>query len=284
MFLERYNGVRAFARKHVQHKPAKDYSSEHYNWRTHMFWFRILSKNLLAFSDTQLLTGLAIQFTAIVKHCELSIYHFVIVVELAFLTTVTHLLTLVALRNYFVENRWVNAPRIFFMLANLGLLGYTSYVAYSYDIAGLRASSPLACFYQGHRPHFKAAFVGRWGLLLVGAIGGHISIMLAMYFLEEESKRGKILIGWAFIRNWILAPVYALYGLVWGGMALHKTQAFGVASVRIEGSEREWGFGQFLPVLLLALPLFAGWESFWGNISSFPTHCDVFYLLELTHH
>jgi hypothetical protein len=67
-------------------------------------------------------------------------------------------------------------------------------------------------------------------------------------------------------------------------MALHKTQAFGVASVRIEGSEREWGFGQFLPVLLLALPLFAGWESFWGNISSFPTHCDAFYLLELTHH
>ena len=70
------------------------------------------------------LTGLAVQFTALLKHCELSIYHFQIVVELAFLTTVTHLLTLVALRNYFVENRWTSLPRIILMLANLGLLAY----------------------------------------------------------------------------------------------------------------------------------------------------------------
>ncbi|KAF2498636.1 hypothetical protein BU16DRAFT_301379 [Lophium mytilinum] len=261
MFLERYNSIRAFSRKHIQKLPAKDYSREHYNWRTHMFWFRILSKNLLAFSDTQLVTGLAVQFTAILKHCELSVYHFVIVVELAFLTTVTHLLTLVALRNFFVANPWVNLPRIFFMMGNLGLLGYTSYIAYSYNIAGLHASSPLACFYQGHRPPFKAAFAGRWGVLLVGAIGGHLSIVIAMYFLEH--KQGKILKGWAFIRNWFLAPLYAIYGIAYGGIALHKTQALGVASVNIRGSEKEWGFGQFLPVLLLALPLFAGWESFW---------------------
>lgn len=57
------------------------------------------------------------------------------------------------------------------MLANLGLLAYTSYIAYSYDLAGLHASSSLACFYQGDRPHFKAAFAGRWGALLIGAIG-----------------------------------------------------------------------------------------------------------------
>lgn len=44
---------------------------------------------------------------------------------------------------------------------------------------------------------------------------------------------------------------------------LSDTQALGKPSVRIEGSENEWGFGQFLPVLLLALPVFAGWESFW---------------------
>ncbi|KAF2808589.1 uncharacterized protein BDZ99DRAFT_446177 [Mytilinidion resinicola] len=263
MFLERYNSIRAFSRKHIQKLPPKDYSREHYSWRTHMFWFRILSKNLLAFSDTQLVTGLAVQFTAILKHCELSVYHFVIVVELAFLTTVTHLLTLVALRNFFVANPWVNLPRIFFMMANLGLLGYTSYIAYSYDIAGLKASSPLACFYQGHRPPFKAAFAGRWGALLVGAIGGHLSIVIAMYFLESENKQGKILKGWAFIRNWFLAPLYAIYGVAYGGIALHKTQALGVASVDIQGSEKEWGFGQFLPMLLLALPLFAGWESFW---------------------
>jgi hypothetical protein len=44
---------------------------------------------------------------------------------------------------------------------------------------------------------------------------------------------------------------------------LSNTQALGNPSVRMNGSENEWGFGQFLPVLLLALPVFAGWESFW---------------------
>lgn len=45
-------------------------------WKSPGFWSRVLGKNLLAFSDTQLLTGLAIQFTAQLKHCEISIYHF----------------------------------------------------------------------------------------------------------------------------------------------------------------------------------------------------------------
>lgn len=260
MFLERYNAIRRFVRK-SRKMPPKDYARELCTWRTHMFWFEILSKNLLAFSDTQLLTGLAVQFTALLKHCELSIYHFQIVVELAFLTTVTHLLTLVALRNYFVKNRWTSLPRIILMLANLGLLAYTSYIAYSYGLAGLHASSSLACFYQGDRPHFKAAFAGRWGALLIGAIGGHASVMVAMYFLENK-REGSWLVWWGAIRNWIIAPIYAIYGLVFGGRALSGTQALGTPSVTISGSEKEWGFGQFLPMLLLALPLLAGWESF----------------------
>lgn len=264
MFLERYNAIRKFVRK-ICKMPPKDYARELCTWRTHMFWFEILSKNLLAFSDTQLLTGLAVQFTALLKHCDLSIYHFQIVVELAFLTTVTHLLTLVALRNYFVENRWTSLPRIILMLANLGLLAYTSYIAYSYGLAGLHASSSLACFYQGDRPHFKAAFAGRWGALLIGAIGGHVSVMVAMYFLENKPE-GRWLVWWGAIRNWIIAPIYAIYGLVFGGRALSKTQALGTPSVTINGSEKEWGFGQFLPVLLLALPLLAGWESFRGKV------------------
>jgi len=264
MFLERYNAIRSFVRK-SRNMPPKYYARELCTWRTHMFWFEILSKNLLAFSDTQLLTGLAVQFTALLKHCELSIYHFQIVVELAFLTTVTHLLTLVALRNYFVENRWTSLPRIILMLANLGLLAYTSYIAYSYGLAGLHASSSLACFYQGDRPHFKAAFAGRWGTLLIGAIGGHVSVIVAMYFLENKHE-GSWLVWWDAIRNWIIAPIYAIYGLTFGGRALSRTQALGTPSVAIDGSEKEWGFGQFLPVLLLALPLLAGWESFRGKV------------------
>ncbi|KAH7076609.1 hypothetical protein BKA63DRAFT_564993 [Paraphoma chrysanthemicola] len=269
IFLDRYETLINLYRRYVS-KTTADYE-QNYNgpyWRSTAFWSRVLSKNLLAFSDTTLLTGLAIQFTGLLKHCSMSVYHWVIVTDLAFLTTVTHLLCVVALRNYFVKNRWINLPRIFFMLANLGLLGYTSFVAYSYDLPGLDLdpSTDLACFFKGERPKFKSAFGGKWAALLIGAIGGHVTVILAMYCLAEPEKGGKkewwYWIGAAF-RTWIVAPIYAIYGIYMAGDGLQNTQALGTPNVKMEGSESEWNFGQFLPVLLLALPLFAGWESFW---------------------
>lgn len=212
-FLDRYNRIiTLITRTNHIHDERGPY------WRSPAFWSRVLSKNLLALADTQIMTGLAVQFTAVLKHCELSIYHFQIVTELAFLTTVTHLLTLVTLRNYFVKNKWVNLPRIFFMAANLGLLGYTSYISYTYDLAGLNLSSRLACFYQGHRPEFKSAFQTKWALLLVGAIGGHTAVILAMYVMPETPAGGPTTpFAWAKrigagIRTWVVTPVYAIYG------------------------------------------------------------------------
>lgn len=268
IFLDRYEhivnlGRRWFTKEKREFK--LDYNGPY--WRSPAFWSRVLSKNLLSFADTQLLTGLAIQFTAMIKHCHLSVYHFQIVTELAFLTTVTHLLTVVALRNYFVKNRWINLPRIFFMLGNLGLLGYTSFVAYSYDLAGLDLSTSLACFFKGDRPPLKSAFGGKWASLIVGAIGGHITVILAMYLFKDPADTSERRQWWWYVgaafRTWIVAPIYSIYGIWMAGSGLKHTQALGTPNVSIKGSESEWGFGQFLPILLLALPIFAGWESFW---------------------
>lgn len=279
LFLDRFDEIINFFRKHFLKYKTGTYEQnqnalhqEGPYWRSVAFWSRVLSKNLLAFSDTQLLTGLAIQFTAMIKHCTMSVYHFRIVVDLAFLTTVTHLLTVVALRNYFVKNRWINLPRIFFMLANLALLGYTSFVAYSYDLADIHLADSLACFFQKDRPEFSAAFGGKWAALLIGAIGGHIAVILAMYWLKDPNKSDKkgrwywyIWYFGAVFRTWIVAPAYAIYGIYMAAGGLSETQALGTPpqGVTLDGSESTWNFGQFLPVLLLALPIFAGWESFW---------------------
>lgn len=241
-------------------------------WRSVGFWSRVLSKNLLALSDTQLLTGLAIQLTAMIKHCSMSVYHFRIVVDLAFLTTITHLLTVVTLRNYFVRYKWINLPRILFMLANLALLGYTSFIAYSYDLVDIQLPDSLACFFQKDRPRFSAAFGGKWAALLIGAIGGHVTVIAAMYWLKDPTKSDSKGRWWWYIwyfgavfRTWVVAPVYSIYGIWMAGDGLAQTQALGdpPPGVTIVGSESAWNFGQFLPVLLLALPIFAGWESFW---------------------
>ncbi|KAF1840425.1 uncharacterized protein K460DRAFT_296435 [Cucurbitaria berberidis CBS 394.84] len=267
IFLDRYERIVNFHRRWIfKNKEVYQHNYDEPYWRSPAFWSRVLSKNLLALADTQLLTGLAIQFTAMLKHCRLTIYHFQIVTDLAFLTTITHLLTVVALRNYFVKNRWINLPRIFFMLSNLALLGYTSFVAYSYDLVGLDLSMSLACFFKGNRPPFKGAFGGKWAALLVGAIGGHVTVILAMYWFkdpkENTNKKWWWYVGAAF-RTWIVAPIYSIYGIWMAGDGLRNTQALGKPNVTMEGNESQWNFGQFLPILLLALPIFAGWESFW---------------------
>lgn len=281
LFLDRYANIVNFFRKYItKNKVVYEHDKSEEYWRSPAFWSLVLSKNLLALSDTQLLTGLAVQFAAMLRHCDLSIYHFQIVTELAVLTTVTHLLTVVTLRNYFVKYRWINLPRIFFMLGNLALLGYTSFISYSYDLTGLDQSNSLACFFQRERPAVRNAFGGKWASLLIGAIGGHAAIILAMYVLVDDNNNDgdghntkKNTSQWsrvkwlgAIFRTWVVAPIYAIYGVYMAGSGLKYTQALGTPSVRMDGSENEWGFSQFLPVLLLALPVFAGWESFWGKI------------------
>lgn len=276
LFLDRFEDIvnfyrRTFTKNKTLYEQNHDEQDQEKYWRSVAFWSLVLSKNLLAFSDTQLLTGLAIQFTALIKHCTMSVYHFRIVTDLAFLTTVTHLLTVVALRNYFVQNKWINLPRIFFMLANLALLGYTSFVSYSYDLVHLDLSDELACFFKEDRPRFRAAFGGKWAALLIGAIGGHVTVIAAMYWLKNPDptkKESWYYYIWHFgavLRTWIVAPAYSIYGIWMAGDGLQYTQALGnpPEGVVIQGDESAWNFGQFLPVLLLALPLFAGWESFW---------------------
>lgn len=266
LFLDRYEEIRTFCRKQFKNNDEPfEHDDRRPYWRSPHFWSRVLRKNLLALSDTQLVTGLAIQFSAMIKHCELSVYHFRIAIILAFLTSITTLLTLVALRDYFVKNKWINLPRVIIMIGNLAMLGYTTFITYSYGLSGLDLTSSLACWFKGGQaPLNKATFRGKWAILLCGALGGHGAVILAMYILHDEKHEALKRVG-AVFRTWILAPGYAIYGLYMALTELLQTAALGTPPVLMDGDEKEWGFGQLLPLMLIALPIFAGYESFWGE-------------------
>lgn len=107
----------------------------------------MVDKLLLALSDSQLFTGTAVQIASLVQHCEIAVYHLQIVAELAFLSTVTHLVTVVAMSGYFIGNTGSNAPRVLIMLLNVGLLGYTSWFVYAYEAAtDFNDSIQLGCY------------------------------------------------------------------------------------------------------------------------------------------
>ena len=86
---------------------------------------------MLTLSDQQLVTGPAMIVATLVQHCQLSVYEFQVVNSLAFLSSTTHLATLVMLRQYLRENKVVRNIRVIAMVLNLGLLVYTTIVAYT---------------------------------------------------------------------------------------------------------------------------------------------------------
>ncbi|KAH8742543.1 hypothetical protein F5883DRAFT_442187 [Diaporthe sp. PMI_573] len=234
-------------------------------WVQPGFWAKVVDKLLLALNDSQLFTGTAVQIASLIQHCEITVYHLQIVAELAFLSTVTHLLTVVAMGEYFIHNARSNTPRVLVMLLNLGLLGYTTWFAYSYEAASdFDDSLQLGCYYAGYRPPVLAAFIVRWMFLLFAAIIGHVSIFLTMYSKGFRSwiysTRGGAAL--RFFRTTIVVPAYTIYGLVSSSRVLRQTQALGTPPVHIDGSERKWGFGQILAMLLLALVILPGWDSF----------------------
>jgi hypothetical protein len=98
---------------------------------------------LLTLSDQQLVTGPAMMVAALGQHCQISAYEFQVVSSVAWMASTTHLSTLVVLRQYLRENRTVRNIRIIGMVANLGLLLYTTIVATaSYSVDN---SVPIQC-------------------------------------------------------------------------------------------------------------------------------------------
>ena len=239
-------------------------------WNNNLFWNVVFSKILLGVNDTQLFTGTAVQIVSLLQLCTLSVYHFRVVTELAYLSTVTHLLTLIVLRNYFVKNKWVNIYRVLIMIVNLALLGYTTWIEYALDTLDSTEDGTNVGCYLGMRqlPSTHLSTL-RWAMLLFIATTAHFSVFWTMYW-EGEFTLGLLtrkqfwwLKSWGrFVRNCIFLPAYTIYGLVVGIQVLRKTQAFGSAPIPIIGTERDWGFGQVLAVFLLTLIVLPGWEAF----------------------
>jgi hypothetical protein len=243
-------------------------------------WMLIFSKLLLGVNDTQLFTGTAVQIVSLVQLCTISIYHFNVVTELAYLSTVTHMLTLVALQRYFIVNRWANSVRVLVMVLNLALLGYTTWFDYALDTLSTREEgTQVACYFSLRKLPLTASSITRWLVLLLMAVAVHFSIFWSMYrpgfdippdplayFANLPDARNPSHGDWyrwlGTVLQYIVTPAYTVYGLVVGSRVLRNTQAFGSAPVTIIGTEREWGFGQVLAVFLLALVVLPGWEAF----------------------
>jgi hypothetical protein len=123
---------------------------------------------MLALSDQQLVTGIAILVAVYVKNCSISVYSFQIAASLAWFSCTTHLSTLTVLRNYFDTHQKVRTWRVVAMLALLFLLVFSMVLSHS------------ATFYTNSGAYFECAiktFRLFEGLGLIGWFGSYSEVL-----------------------------------------------------------------------------------------------------------
>ena len=106
----------------------------------------VLTRFILTLSDQQLVTGLAILIGAVSNQRILSVYEFSVVLSLAWFSSTTHLATLDALREYFLEHKVVRSWRVGGMLSLLVLLSYCLVVVVFAQPLG--ETVPVQCYFS----------------------------------------------------------------------------------------------------------------------------------------
>jgi hypothetical protein len=224
---------------------------------------KVIRKLLLSFSDQQVITGIGIQSIGLAKMQSMVPYHFFITWMLSLLSTATHIGTLLALYKDFKRDWVLRWLRQFFMFVNLALSCVFGIFVLESVMKDLQPTLPIACVWQV-APHSAAsnAAISIAGTIAV-IVGNCLFFAVGVWYLHIKQ------------RKWVkLVQVVGLLVLVaiGAGAAIRVillSQAFGSPSVPLADSgEKDWSFGQLLPLLLLLLPFVSAIEIFRGKSSS----------------
>ncbi|KAH6633104.1 hypothetical protein C7974DRAFT_164717 [Boeremia exigua] len=114
----------------------------------------VIKRFILALSDQQLATGLAILVAAVANQCTLTVWEFELAFSLAWFSSTTHLATLDCLREYFLQHGAVRNWRVFGMLSLLMLLSYSLIMS----MASNDETIPLQCtfYFFGEKGLYQA--------------------------------------------------------------------------------------------------------------------------------
>lgn len=143
-------------------------------------WTPIIESLVLALSDQQLLTGIAIIVTACMKHCSISAYHFTIAFDLAWFASSTHLNSLDVLQVRLAERPSSRNWRVCLMLAIAFALAVASilqgnqyWYAYYY--------SPAQCLFSDLRGNYSGD-AARWSVAnLLFLVFSYSAAILSLY-------------------------------------------------------------------------------------------------------
>ena len=172
---------------------------------------------------------------------------------LSVLSTATHLATLLALEADFRRDRLLRWLRQALMAANLALSSAVGGLVLETILRRLPATLPVACVWDGGAARAAAPADPALSVVATVAVVAGSAAVFVLATLYLHSSRNP---------RW-LRPVQLLGLLFLAAVAVGATarvlllsQAFGHPNVALDSQqEKEWSFGQLLPLLLLLLPL-----------------------------
>ena len=271
-------------------------------------WVKILDQLIMNLSDQQLATSIAILVTAFIRQCQLSNFHLKVVSDLAWFSTITHLLSMVVLRVHWMKATrqrvlWI---RVIIMVCVVIMLAFTLIWAPQYEPKAGMGACPAHCAFT-HKDadallsefelpvqHTALNFASAvqtvllvWGYFTTGLFISHKWYWLYRYCLWKFPRcvfrYSRSFCLWTVGRIWKHGRVHGRVEKAFGWLKslwkmvlfpLPKTVIgvqvaswiFGLAflvadrwgsheSVAMPEVENQWGFGQLLAMIIVALPV-----------------------------
>jgi len=261
-----------------------------FDWHPTSLWARLTTHFLIGLSDQQLLTGIAIIIVGFIYHCDprLQSRHFWVVFDLSYLSAVTHLASLRGLRSYLHTYPRYKHLRVALMLSNYIMLLAASVLTFgNYD--NVLHTCSIQCTFNSFNVNNGFGVSGIHAVEMVLLTLGTVWQIHPLYASPQQlSMRHDMIVNvltgrpmidgrktppWRAVLLVLLYPpallVWMLLAVMWGlGLSrLLNDRQWALPE------ENLWGFGQVLPMLLLALPLFTVGEVWHGEYrTSLLTH------------
>ena len=215
---------------------------------------KIARKMLNSLSDQQIVTGIGIQSLALAKLDTIIPMHFFMVWMLGLLSNATHLATLLALVNDFKRDWVLRWLRQFLMFVNMILSSVLGILILQVVMKDAPQTLPMRCAWNS--PSHGA--VSNAGISIAGTIAvialNFILLALATWYLHSRMS-------WIKTVQFIGLVLLAAMAVGAAARVLMLSQAFGNPSLQLKDTaEKDWSYGQLLPLLLLILPLISALE------------------------
>lgn len=242
-----------------------------------------MERFLLSLSDQQLLTGIAVVITAFSRHCSISYVSFGIATQLAWCSCITHLVTLASLRTYLDENGRTKRLRIGLVtIMFVLLLAMVVYLSSADPVVPVEQTlfqcathwlsySVIANVYSLAISNFGGLqeLIPKWRVSVFDKSGVSINAPERVREFWKQSPYHNTLSNremeetsfvviidqysssmWSRLMAILITSAYQVFAIIWRGLLHHKNH---------------WGFGQIMPVILIALPVVSAIEGYWGK-------------------